>query len=111
DSVVLSRSRYLAPATYSLRFYREYFNPTGEFTIEKDRRRWLVVFHGVEVFVNLDRLLKPEGDGYFVEIKARTWSRRDAKEKALVMRELLALFGAKADQILTQDYAELVAGA
>lgn len=109
DSVVLSRSRFLAPATYSLRFYREYFNPTSERPIEKDRRRWLVVFHGVEVFVNLDRLIKPEGEGYYVEIKARTWSRRDAKEKALVMRELLALFGAGPDQIVTEDYTEIIA--
>ncbi len=110
ESVVLSRSRFIAPASYSLRFYREYFNPTDERTIEKDRWRWLVVFHGVEVFVNLDRLISPARDGYYVEIKARTWSRRDAKEKAIVMRELLALFGATPEQIVTDDYTELVAG-
>ncbi|MBL8094998.1 MAG: amidohydrolase family protein [Anaerolineales bacterium] len=110
ESVVLSRSRFIAPATYSLRFYREYFNPTGERTIEKDRRRWLIAFHGVEFFVNLDRLIKPAGDGFYVEIKARTWSRRDAKEKAIVMHELLALFGVTPDQIVTDDYTELVSG-
>lgn len=34
--VVLSRSRYYAPATHSLRFYREYFAPVREIDIEKN---------------------------------------------------------------------------
>jgi 5-methylthioadenosine/S-adenosylhomocysteine deaminase len=110
ESVVLSRSRFIAPATYSLRFYREYFNPVSERTIEKDRRRWLIAFRGVEFFVNLDRLIKPTRDGFYVEIKARTWSRRDAKEKASVMHELLTLFGVTPDQIVTDDYTELILG-
>src|SRR6185503_6969811 len=41
-SVLLFRSRFLAPATHSPRFYREYFRPQREREIEKDRRRWLV---------------------------------------------------------------------
>src|SRR6185436_6344266 len=45
-SVLLSRSRYMAPATHSLRFYREYFRPVEEREVEKERRRWLVVFRG-----------------------------------------------------------------
>jgi 5-methylthioadenosine/S-adenosylhomocysteine deaminase len=56
----------------------------------------------------LDKVLKPEMAGYFVEVKSRTWSRRDAKEKAAIIKQLLALFGASEDQIVTEDYAELV---
>ena len=40
--VLLSRSRYLAPASHSLRFYREYFRPKSEFEIQKDRLSYMV---------------------------------------------------------------------
>ncbi len=106
-SVLLSRSHYLAPATYSLRFYREYFKPVAEREVEKDRRRWLVVYKGVEFFVNLDRLIKPAVEGYYLEIKSRTWSRRDAQDKAAIISELLGLFGASPDNALKEDYVEL----
>src|SRR6185295_16598472 len=76
-AVLLSRSRYYAPATHSARFYREYFRPAAERIVEKDRRRWLVAYRGVEFYVHLDRLITPARDGYFVEVKSRTWSRRD----------------------------------
>jgi len=107
NSVLLFRSRYLAPATQSLRFYREYFQPIEERDVEKDRRRWLVVYRGVEFFVNLDQLTKPEAPGYFVEIKSRTWSKRDAEYKAKLMVDLLAVFGAKPDQSVTERYIEI----
>ncbi len=107
EAVVLSRARFWAPATYSLRFYREYFNPSTEVAVEKDRRRWLVAFHGVEFFVNLDRLIHPQRNGLFIEIKARTWSRRDAREKAAIIRELLTVFGATDAQIVDAEYVEL----
>jgi 5-methylthioadenosine/S-adenosylhomocysteine deaminase len=107
-SVLLSRSRYIAPATQSLRFYREYFRPTGEREVEKDRRRWLVAFRGVEFFVNLDRLQAPVQDSFYIEIKSRTWSRRDARDKAAIIVELLNLFGASADNTIQTDYVELV---
>ncbi len=90
-AVLLSRSRYFAPATHSARFYREYFRPAAERVVEKDRRRWLVVYRGVEFYVHLDRLINPPADGYFIEVKSRTWSRRDARDKAAVITELLAL--------------------
>jgi 5-methylthioadenosine/S-adenosylhomocysteine deaminase len=106
-SVLLSRSRYLAPATHSLRFYREYFKPSAEREVEKDRRRWLVVYRGVEFFVNLDRLIKPVMEGYYIEIKSRTWSRRDARDKAAIIAELLGLFGASPDNTIQADYVEL----
>ena len=107
-SVLLSRSRYLAPATQSLRFYREYFEPIEEREIEKDRRRWLVAYRGVEFYVNLDRLLKPAADGWWLEIKSRTWSRRDAQDKAELIQQLLALFGAAPDRMVREDYVELI---
>jgi 5-methylthioadenosine/S-adenosylhomocysteine deaminase len=106
-AVLLSRSRYYAPATHSARFYREYFRPAGERIVEKDRRRWLVAFRGVEFYVHLDRLLTPARDGYFIEVKSRTWSRRDARDKAAVITDLLALLGASPDDTISDGYADL----
>ena len=109
--MLLSRSRYWAPATHSTRFYREYFRPAAERIVEKDRRRWLVAFRGVEFYVHLDRLIAPARDGYFVEVKSRTWSRRDARDKAALAAELLALFGARPDDTISDGYAELAGAA
>jgi len=106
-AVLLSRSRYWAPATHSTRFYREYFRPAAERIVEKDRRRWQVVYRGVEFYVHLDRLIAPARDGYFVEVKSRTWSRRDARDKAAVIAELLALFGTRPDDTINDGYADL----
>jgi 5-methylthioadenosine/S-adenosylhomocysteine deaminase len=106
-AVLLSRSRYFAPAAHSARFYREYFRPSAERIVEKDRRRWLVAYRGVEFYVHLDRLLTPARDGCFIEVKSRTWSRRDARDKAAVITELLALFGASADDTISDGYADL----
>jgi 5-methylthioadenosine/S-adenosylhomocysteine deaminase len=109
-TVLLSRSRYLAPAAHSQRFYREYFRPQAEQVVEKERTRWLVAYHGVEFYVHLDRLLSPATPGYFLEVKSRTWSRRDARDKAAVITELLALFGANPDDTISDGYVELVRG-
>lgn len=106
-AVLLSRSRYIAPAAHSQRFYREYFRPAGERVVEKERRRWLVAFRGVEFYVHLDRLVSPPVPGYFLEVKSRTWSRRDARDKAAVITELLALFGASPDDTISDGYVEL----
>jgi 5-methylthioadenosine/S-adenosylhomocysteine deaminase len=106
-AVLLFRSRYLAPATHSARFYREYFRPVAEQVVEKDRRRWLVAYRGVEFYVHLDRLRQPAADGWFVEVKSRTWSRRDARDKAAIIADLLALFGASPDDALADGYVEL----
>lgn len=106
-SVLLFRSRFFAPATHTPRFYREYFNPAREREVEKDRRRWLVAYRGVEFYVHLDRLLNPAKDGYFVEVKSRTWSRRDAQDKAAVIAQLLERLGARPDETIEADYVEL----
>jgi 5-methylthioadenosine/S-adenosylhomocysteine deaminase len=107
--VLLFRSRYLAPAAHSARFYREYFRPAAEHVVTKERRRWLVVYRGVEFYVHVDRLIEPPADGYFLEIKSRTWSQRDARDKAAVITELLSLFGASPDQTLGDGYVDLAA--
>ncbi|HEY6359726.1 MAG TPA: amidohydrolase family protein [Vicinamibacterales bacterium] len=106
-AVLLFHSRYLAPAAQSPRFYREYFRPTAEHVVEKERRRWLVAYRGVEVYVHLDRLTDPASDGYFIEVKSRTWSRRDAQHKARAIMELLALFGTSPDDTISDGYVEL----
>ena len=106
-SVLLFRSRFFAPATHSRRFYREYFNPTEERDVEKDRRRWLVAYRGGQFYVHLDRLLNPPAGGYFVEVKSRTWSRRDAQDKAAIITDLLERFGARPDDTIEEDYVEL----
>jgi 5-methylthioadenosine/S-adenosylhomocysteine deaminase len=108
-AALLSRSRYLAPAAHSQRFYREYFRPAAEQVVEKERRRWLVAYRGVEFYVHLDKLLNPPTPGYFVEVKSRTWSRRDARDKASVISELLALFGANPDDTISDGYVDLIA--
>jgi len=70
----------------------------------------LLVYRGVEFYVHLDRLLSPPGDGYFIEVKSRTWSQRDAQDKAAVITDLLALFGTSPDDTISDGYVELVAG-
>jgi 5-methylthioadenosine/S-adenosylhomocysteine deaminase len=105
--VLLSRSRYLATATHSLRFYREYFKPNKEIFIEKDRLRWRVLFKGTELYINLDRLDQPPL-GTFLEVKSRTWSRLDAENKAHTAYSLLEFLGAKGQETVTKDYIELL---
>ena len=51
--------------------------------------------------------MNPDADGYFVEVKSRTWSRRDARDKAAIITELLGRFGARPDDTIEGDYVEL----
>ena len=108
EEVLLSRSRYIAPAVQSPRFYREYFRPKSEVQIDKNRLRWLIKYKDTEFFVNLDRVTEPEL-GYFLEIKSRTWSRKDADNKAQLVNELLSLLGASAGEKVTKDYIDIIA--
>ena len=105
--VLLSRSRFIAPANHSLRFYREYFKPTQETVIEKHRLRWRILYHGLEFYINLDRMDNP-ALGHFLEVKSRTWSRKDAEHKALVARELIHSLGITNEVPVSQDYIEYV---
>ncbi len=108
NSILLSRSRLIAPARQSLRFYREYFKPTAEREVEKDRRRWLVRYRDTEFFVNLDRLIVPASAGCYLEIKSRTWSKKDAEYKARLIAELLPLLGATPDTTVKEEYFNLL---
>jgi len=106
QDVLLSRSRYLAPATQTLRFYREYFKPVDEKVVEKDRLRWLVKYKNEEFYINLDTIERPDM-GQFLEIKSRTWSRKDAQQKAKLSVELLTLLGVTEGEHITSDYVAL----
>ena len=107
QDVLLSRSRFIAPAPHSLRFYREYFAPSEETFIEKDRQRWKVCFHDIEFFINIDRLDEP-ALGTFLEVKSRTWSLEDAEKKAQVADDLLHLLGITPQKSETLDYVQIV---
>jgi 5-methylthioadenosine/S-adenosylhomocysteine deaminase len=107
EEVLLSRSRYIAPASQSLRFYHEYFKPKSEIAIEKDRQRWLIQYKDTEFFVNLDQVKEPQL-GLYLEIKSRTWSRKDAERKAELASELLSVLGASNGEAVTEDYIDIV---
>ncbi len=107
QKVLLSRSRYLAPATQTLRFYKEYFKPSKMDEIEKDRYRYLVKFREIEFFINVDQLTQPDL-GAFLEIKSRTWSRKDANQKAKLAAEMIAMLGASPDEAISKDYIEMI---
>ena len=107
EDVLLSRSRYLAPASQTLRFYREYFKPETEKNVEKDRQRWQVKYKNVEFYINLDTVQRPQL-GIFLEIKSRTWSRKDAEHKARLAAELVSLLNASSGEHIPHDYVELV---
>jgi 5-methylthioadenosine/S-adenosylhomocysteine deaminase len=105
DSIVLSRSRFTANADRSLRFYREYFQPQAEKRVDKMRRRWHVKYKGVEFAVNLDRLTQPSSDQTYLEIKARTWSKQDAVQKAEMISEILGLLAVDKAGLVRDEYA------
>ncbi len=106
NSVLLSRSRFTSKADRTLRFYCEYFEPDSVKEIDKHRQRWHIRYRGVHFAVNLDRLIRPAYEGAFLEIKSRTWSKKDAEQKALLIGELLDIFGADRGNLLRQDYVD-----
>ncbi|HEY81155.1 MAG TPA: amidohydrolase family protein [Caldilineae bacterium] len=107
DSIILTRSRYTAQATYSLRFYREYFNPDEEVEVVKWRTRYRVTYEDAEFAINMDHITRPQGMGDFVEIKARTWSASDAEHKADLISKLLRELGLDPSQSVRAEYVHL----
>ncbi len=109
STILLSHSRFIAPADRPLRFYREYFQASEVRELQKDRRRWRVEYFDVLFFVNVDRVLKPEltQPNTFIEIKSRTWSARDAENKADMIRELIRMIGIEETDIIHTDYLEM----
>jgi 5-methylthioadenosine/S-adenosylhomocysteine deaminase len=111
NSAMLSRSRFIAPAQYSPRFYREYFKPESEINICKDRRRWLVRYKDLEFFINIDEFLEPALDETFLEIKSRTWSRKDAELKADLITSILKELGLSSASPVLDEYPDYLAKA
>ena len=107
SAVLLGRARYTAPADRTLRFYREYFQPDSVVEIEKRRRRWRILYKDADFAVNLDTLVGHERPGPYLEIKSRTWSRKDAEHKAALLGELLQLFGVSEQALVEHEYLEL----
>jgi 5-methylthioadenosine/S-adenosylhomocysteine deaminase len=106
NSVLLSRSRFTSNADRTLRFYCEYFEPDSVKEVHKHRQRWHIRYKGVHFTVNFDRLTKPAYEGAFLEIKSRTWSKKDAEQKALLIGELLKVFNVDCKSLLKQDYVD-----
>lgn len=103
-AIILSRSRYISPATRPLRFYREYVQAENERLIVKERRRWHIDYKDLRFYVNLDKFIDPPQDGYFLEIKSRTWSRMDAERKAAAIAEMLDTLDIGADALIRDEY-------
>jgi 5-methylthioadenosine/S-adenosylhomocysteine deaminase len=104
DSVLLSRSRFTAGADRSLRFYREYFQPRDQKKVDKIRRRWRIKYKGVNFAANLDRLIQPPSDEVYLELKARTWSKQDAMQKAEMISELLDVLAVDKSGLVQHEY-------
>lgn len=107
-SVLLSRSRFVASADRSLRFYREYFQPIEEIQVHKERKRYRIIYEDTAFAINLDRLLDGPTDDTYLEIKSRTWSRGDAERKAVLIGNLLELFGVQDQELIRDQYFEIV---
>jgi 5-methylthioadenosine/S-adenosylhomocysteine deaminase len=106
-AILLTRLRFAMPLLHPPNFYREYFNPAREQEIEKERSSWRVSFEGVELEINLDRLLKPEL-GYFIEVKKSTWNRQGAEEAAPLIGKLLHLLDVSAVDVRQRAYVEWI---
>jgi 5-methylthioadenosine/S-adenosylhomocysteine deaminase len=107
DAVVLSHSRFIAPASHPLRFYEEYFQSSNQRKLQKDRRRWRVLYKGVLFFVNIDRVVEPELSDMYIEIKSRTWSMSDAENKADFIHEMMDILGLDVSKVERKDYLEM----
>lgn len=107
SAIVLSRARYTAPADHTVRFYREYFQPDRVVEREKSRRRWRIIYKDHDFAVNFDTLGGHAPPGPYMEIKSRTWSSRDAEQRAALIGELLAIAGIAEDALVKQEYVDL----
>jgi 5-methylthioadenosine/S-adenosylhomocysteine deaminase len=106
SAILLGRARYTAHADRTLRFYREYFQPDHVIEIEKKRQRWRIIYKQEDFAVNIDVLAGHRQPGTYLEIKSRTWSRKDTERKAALIGELLQLFGVDENALVKQEYVE-----
>lgn len=109
SAILLSRARYTARSNRSLRFYREYFHPDYELELEKRRKRWRILYKGVDFAINLDTIMGHSNPGPYLEIKSRTWSRKEADERARLIGELLTLCDIDEQLLVKQEYIEMKA--
>jgi 5-methylthioadenosine/S-adenosylhomocysteine deaminase len=107
SAILIGRARYTSLADRTMRFYREYFQPDHVVEIEKRRKRWRILYGGEDFAVNIDTLVGHAQPGPYLEIKSRTWSRKDADQKAALIGELLQLFGVDESALIKQEYVEL----
>jgi len=107
SAVLLSHSRFIAPADRPLRFYMEYFQASDVREIQKERRRWRIHYQGVLYFMNIDHFLEPDITEKFIEIKARTWSLSDAEHKANGIIRIMEILGVSLENIVRLDYLEM----
>ncbi|MDZ4670449.1 MAG: amidohydrolase family protein [Phototrophicales bacterium] len=107
SAILLSRSRFIAPADRPLRFYREYFQAATVVNLSKDRRRWRILYQDVVYFINLDRMLDTDSNEMFLEIKSRTWSLSDAEHKADGIQRMLSVLGIAPEDFVYKDYLEI----
>ena len=109
--MLLFRSRYLRAGDALAALLPRVF-PAGARSaiVEKDRRRWLVAYRGVEFYVHLDRLIDAADRRATSSRSSRGPGRGATREdKAAVIAELLALFGASPDDTISDGYVELAA--
>jgi len=75
--------------------------------IEKDRKRYLVSYKDTEFFINVDSFIVPDL-GTYLEIKSRTWSRKDAENKSELALELMKILNLHNKPTITRDYIDLL---
>jgi 5-methylthioadenosine/S-adenosylhomocysteine deaminase len=107
SAILLSRSRFIAPADRPLRFYREYFQAANIVNLSKERKRWRILYQDVVYFINIDHLFETAEDEIYLEIKSRTWSLSDAQHKAEGIQRMLGVLGISPDDFVYKDYLEL----
>jgi 5-methylthioadenosine/S-adenosylhomocysteine deaminase len=107
NSILLSRSRFTTSANQSLRFYREYFKPVAEREVIKERQRCHIVYQEKDFAINLDQVNGDNNETFFLEIKSRTWSAKDAMNKAALIGELLDKFGFDKETQFKVEYVDI----
>ena len=107
SAVLLSHSRFIAPADRPLRFYQEYFQASQTRELKKERHRWRIHFQGVLYFINVDEVVEPTLPAKFIEIKSRTWSLSDAEHKASGIVRMMKILDIAPEQIVRHDYLEM----
>lgn len=107
SAILLSRSRFIAPADRPLRFYREYFQAAHVVNLSKERKRWRILYQDVVYFINVDHLFETADDEIYLEIKSRTWSLSDAQHKAEGIQKMLSVLGISPEDFVYKDYLEL----